>query len=104
MKTVFKSSHSHMKTEKPTAGKWLVCPEQSDAVIVEIGNAFEKLVSSHTQLVVYNSALRSENSTLRAALEKIHGGDTMRGVADFTHTDVIQKHYAICRAALAETV
>lgn len=45
--------------------------------------------------------LVSENRAMREALETIHTGQTMQGRTGWTHADVIQAHYAICRAALA---
>lgn len=45
--------------------------------------------------------LVSEHRALREALETIHTGQTMQGRTAWTHADIIQEHYAICRAALA---
>lgn len=39
---------------------------------------------------------------LLAALEYISRGDTMGGKTDYTHADVIQRHYQICRNAIAK--
>ncbi len=47
-------------------------------------------------------ALRARVAELEAALREIHAGDTMRGIESFTHADVIQSHYAICRRVLAK--
>ena len=47
-------------------------------------------------------ALRAERDALRSALEKIHAGNAPEKKDAWTLLDVIQEHYKICRAALAE--
>jgi len=49
----------------------------------------------------YITNLLAERDELRAALEKIHAGDTMAGKDAWTLQDVLQAHYKICRIALA---
>jgi hypothetical protein len=44
--------------------------------------------------------LEAENNRYREALERIHAGENMGLEGEYTHADVIQKHYQICRSAL----
>ena len=63
--------------------------EAGDAHISEIDEAMSE-----------ESALITERDAMRAALETILDGDTMKGRETWTLTDVIQEHYRIARAAL----
>lgn len=47
-----------------------------------------------------NARLIAAAPALLAALQTIHAGNTLSG--EFTHADVIQEHYRIARAAIAQ--
>ncbi len=49
-----------------------------------------------------NARLIASAPDLLAALEQIAEGNTMEGQTGYTHADVIQKHYQICRNAIAK--
>jgi hypothetical protein len=53
-------------------------------------------------LIENRAEIAKQRDILRAALTEINNGDTMADVVDYTHADVIQRHYKIARNALAK--
>lgn len=60
---------------------------------IESGNLLK-----YETMKMHSLAQDARVAELEAALHKIHDGNTMNGNAGFTHGDVIQAHYAICRS------
>ena len=87
-----------------TPGPWSIEHEKNGCgLFVMTGTRFsENICEVQNANKEANARLIAVAPELLEALASIANGNTMQGVENFTHGDVIQKHYQIARAAIAK--